>query len=33
MSALNLYHNLIVQGFAINVNEDKLELVPALTIN
>ena len=30
MSALNLYHNLIVQGFKLSiVNEDKLELVPA----
>ena len=29
MSALNLYHNLIVQGFKLSVSGDKLELVPA----
>ena len=30
MSALNLYHNLIVQGFKLSIaNGDKLELVPA----
>ena len=30
MSALNLYHNLIVQGFKLSiVNGDKIELVPA----
>ncbi len=29
MSALNLYHNLIVQGFKLSINGDKIELVPA----
>lgn len=29
MSALNLYHSLIVQGFKLSVSGDKLELVPA----